>query len=1031
MSNIEEGIRVIFPKAAWSVLYCSTCNPLILPHASDVQPHKSLPWAKQLRCYQCNAEWVVCSECSNSKKPMTSRRQCLNHDRMYHRDLPDGHRPQKKGRGLSGDAAKMPDDWFDDIGVTNVTEDIECSTDGILAATCDTSLCNYVTIEEATFNNFGNYNNKSFFEMEHFNGLGVASLVFNASFHLTEGSRHIAEEEVELHLNITRLLCSLTRGQRDALGNIFGQLSTIIRGKYISCDNDVLWRTKLPMSPKDIRSLYISGKQAIIPNLPRPSVASLPNHAYVSLKECIADLLAHGLDFDIIHDSTVPQVVSSISDSWQAKEIFRNAGNDEVKKLVLYINEWSDGFEPSRSSKSNRGSCWIKTITVAPPALHSHGSMYTYPIAIGSDSVSHEEVESKFALELNEFRTGKNVSFYHGGVKHNVIVYLELFVSLQDQPERRKSNGVMLGGSKYTARWGYSLDITQVWTVIPPCSECEILLHEESVSSHLIDTCTRCVCWDTGRDSEMLQYNPPKNYPQDAFPPSGKLQPTKITYENLKSAALLCHQQFVTGSWSKSNVEAFLKTKGLNNTVISGILTRARNSTEQHQWSTPAVWDRGVELEQHVDVVMHLLFLGVVRCTLELVQEWSKIRGKNAAFQRYLEGTLDSIQNIGLDWCRCMPYKSGKFGGWVSENYVGACRLLTWMYSSVDEIAPDVSFDEPTITQDKWTKQQNSTWLSIRGLPNSGSAKEVSDRVRQYKNQPQGAPEILPPSGGSIQMLTATLQNLKAMTARIMAASVTPAAIDDVDKHIKKFLTSFHKFDRAMRKTDEKPTWITSYNFICLTNIPKVMRRFGPVRNLWEGGDQGEKIIRVVKPLWFGFRKNWEVNLLTNTLNIMAIDRVLHTTTRTHNKALIDAAEQQKCNTIGMKKKMVHKYISLEQITENYNNRKPLSVVQLCEGRFGCIIRNRNLFVELYCGSHAQFLGGSWYHNWTISGNAVQCETLHTSNILHYCLLLPKLTSNGMPSSEEEPIYMAITSEWMEMNEQEEFTIPPAAIRLS
>jgi len=67
---------------------------------------------------------------------------------MYHRDLPDGHRPQKKGRGLSGDAAKMPDDWFDDIGVTNVTEDIECSTDGILAATCDTSLCNYVTIEK-------------------------------------------------------------------------------------------------------------------------------------------------------------------------------------------------------------------------------------------------------------------------------------------------------------------------------------------------------------------------------------------------------------------------------------------------------------------------------------------------------------------------------------------------------------------------------------------------------------------------------------------------------------------------------------------------------------------------------------------------------------------------------------------------------------------------------------------------------------------------------------------------------------------
>jgi len=224
----------------------------------------------------------------------------------------------------------------------------------------------------------------------------------------------------------------------------------------------------------------------------------------------------------------------------------------------------------------------------------------------------------------------------------------------------------MLGGSKYTARWGYSLDITLVWTFIPPCSDCEILLHDDCGSSHCIDTCTRCVYWDTGRDSILLHYEPPKNYPEEALPPSGKLPPLKITYEQLKSAALLSHQQFINGSWSKSNVESFLKANGLNNNAISGILTCAGNSkelaelekncTKQHnasmqaryeeiiqekqrkptlydKWSMPALWDRGVQLEQHVDVVMHLLFLGVVRCTLELVQVWSKRRGKNAAFQ--------------------------------------------------------------------------------------------------------------------------------------------------------------------------------------------------------------------------------------------------------------------------------------------------------------------------------------------------------------------------------------------------------------
>jgi hypothetical protein len=93
------------------------------------------------------------------------------------------------------------------------------------------------------------------------------------------------------------------------------------------------------------------------------------------------------------------------------------------------------------------------------------------------------------------------------------------------------------------------------------------------------------------------------------------------------------------------------------------IQEKQRKPTLYDKWSILALWDRGVQLEQHVDVVMHLLFLGVVRCTLELVQEWSKRQGKNAAFQQYQDGTLDSIQILGLDWCRCMPYKSGKFGG--------------------------------------------------------------------------------------------------------------------------------------------------------------------------------------------------------------------------------------------------------------------------------------------------------------------------------------------------------------------------------
>jgi hypothetical protein len=58
-----------------------------------------------------------------------------------------------------------------------------------------------------------------------------------------------------------------------------------------------------------------------------------------------------------------------------------------------------------------------------------------------------------------------------------------------------------------------------------------------------------------------------------------------------------------------------------------------------------------------------------------------------------------------------------------------------------------------------------------------------------------------------------------------------------------------------MRKKDEEPTRIPSYNFICLTNIPERMHTFGTIHNYWEGGGMGEKIIQLIKPLWNGFYK--------------------------------------------------------------------------------------------------------------------------------------------------------------------------------
>jgi hypothetical protein len=81
-----------------------------------------------------------------------------------------------------------------------------------------------------------------------------------------------------------------------------------------------------------------------------------------------------------------------------------------------------------------------------------------------------------------------------------------------------------------------------------------------------------------------------------------------------------------------------------------------------------------VELHQHLEVIMHLLFLGVVKTTIQMIQEWTKNKFG-------IEITLESIQYFQLDWCRGLSYNAGKLGGCVSENYLAAARLLPWLFS--------------------------------------------------------------------------------------------------------------------------------------------------------------------------------------------------------------------------------------------------------------------------------------------------------------------------------------------------------------
>ena len=68
---------------------------------------------------------------------------------------------------------------------------------------------------------------------------------------------------------------------------------------------------------------------------------------------------------------------------------------------------------------------------------------------------------------------------------------------------------------------------------------------------------------------------------------------------------------------------------------------------------------------------------------------------------------------------------------------------------------------------------------------------------------------------------------------------------------------------------------MTSYNFPSLLNLPEAMQEYGPLKNLWEGGYQGEGFLLLVKPeASYGMRKNWCCSLHDRILCTKAIDNL-------------------------------------------------------------------------------------------------------------------------------------------------------------
>lgn len=600
----------------------------------------------------------------------------------------------------------------------------------------------------------------------------------------------------------------------------------------------------------------------------------------------------------------------------------------------------------------------------------------TYIIAIGRSSSCHESVEKRFSSELKDLRSGVNNIFYSKLHRKDMRVHAELFVSLQDQPEKRQGSFVSMGNSLHTARWGYSANLSQVASKIPSCDKC----YKAMLFNSNID-CLLCDNWRICESSNLLAYSPPKNFP---FPDNHNgvrtILPSKLSYEVLANTVSKVHSNIVQRVWTVEQALAFMEVGGLNEKCRSEVIDRATNclleitiegqseiEPEVHQillrdkrshpelykcWQLPSSWCRGVEITQHIDAIMHLLFLGVIKTTMKRVNYWAKVRGKHDAMVSSSKLILEGVQDLRLQWVNVLPYRQGCFSGWVSENYLGMARMLPWFYNNMTNLMGDpVAYKQPTSPQHKWTLTQNKGWLKSRSLSQKGKAKDLSIKVKYLMSLPQYQLPI-GPLGGPITDMLFAVRMLWIMTTHLLARTVNTDHINKTERTIRLFLSAYERFDKNLRvqSAKSKPGWLTSSNFVCLLNLPRVMHEFGPLPNLWEGGGQGERVLSIIKPTMTGYKKNWQINVMKNILNKMALNRI---TVALNDSLLGDEMLEDDDDSINSDEVInspddketlkihVHYrcYRSLAEVISQTSSGKPLSAIHLSDKRFAIVHR--------------------------------------------------------------------------------------------
>ena len=274
------------------------------------------------------------------------------------------------------------------------------------------------------------------------------------------------------------------------------------------------------------------------------------------------------------------------------------------------------------------------------------------------------------------------------------------------------------------------------------------------------------------------------------------------------------------------------------------------------------------DLDSFPDAPMHL-FSGFVKATMSIMMLFLKRKNKYLQFMKLLsqDKTMEYLSSMNLQWLKIIPFTSDKFASYGCSNYLSlnsVTKLLSFFLLQID-YNDNITF--PNIPQSNWPATTNRKWLSIRGLQTDGLAKELRERVAEHMmNDNENLVKQIHflSVDDIIRMMVSVYNSLNLL----MAASIDKEHIELTHLYILRALNDINRVDRHLRANQKSPIWFLKYNLLCLLNCKQDMKLFGPTRDRWEGSNEGEKGIQIVKKEFTAFRNGYQ-KMIHNRVNVM------------------------------------------------------------------------------------------------------------------------------------------------------------------